>query len=239
MFDTRVPPFNHVDARRAVNWAVDRRALVDLYGGPAIAVPTCQLLPPGFPGYSWYCPYTRGPHDGRYHGPDVIRARELVRRSGTAGTRVSVWQSPSVVVPPFCRYLVRVLRSIGYDAVLREAPDNDYFYDPRHHVQVQSNGFAADYPVPSTFYDTMASCLNTWAFCDRALDRAAARAAKLQFSDPGAALRAWTRIDRTVTNLAVLVPGVTTYDWRFVSARVGNYTVNDVYGPVLSQLWVR
>ena len=59
-------------------------------------------------------------------------------------------------------------------------------------------------------------------------------------SDPGAALRSWTRIDRDLTDQAALVPLTNLVDWWFTSARVGNYQSGgrDV-GPLLSHLWVR
>src|SRR5205823_29958 len=59
--NTRVPPFDHVLVRRALNLAIDRRAAVDILGGPRDALPACQLLPPGMPGYRAYCPYTLHP----------------------------------------------------------------------------------------------------------------------------------------------------------------------------------
>ena len=45
--NVNIPPFNE-KARQAVNYAVDREALVNLFGGPVLAAPVCQVLPPGF-----------------------------------------------------------------------------------------------------------------------------------------------------------------------------------------------
>src|SRR5215831_19581623 len=56
--NTRTPPFNNLKARQAINYAADRNAYVKIGGGPSLAVPTCQILPPNFPGYKPYCPYT-------------------------------------------------------------------------------------------------------------------------------------------------------------------------------------
>ena len=56
-FNTRVPPFNDELARQAVNYATDRNKLVQIEGGPELATPTCQLLPPNSPGYRYYCPF--------------------------------------------------------------------------------------------------------------------------------------------------------------------------------------
>ncbi len=56
--NTRVPPFDHVRARQAVSYALDRAELARIAGGPETPQPTCQLLPPNFRGYRPYCPFT-------------------------------------------------------------------------------------------------------------------------------------------------------------------------------------
>jgi peptide/nickel transport system substrate-binding protein len=78
MLNTRRPPFDNLDARRAVAFAFDRRAAVTSMGGHDVARENCQLLPPNFPGSRPYCPYTAsGTAAGR---PDLRMARRLVRR---------------------------------------------------------------------------------------------------------------------------------------------------------------
>ena len=57
ILNTRVPPFDDIRVRRALNVGIDRRAVVRAIGGPAAGAPTCQILPPNFPGYVHYCPY--------------------------------------------------------------------------------------------------------------------------------------------------------------------------------------
>ena len=65
VLDTRVPPFDDVDVRRAMNLALDRDRIVQIFGGEAAARATCQQLPPNFPGYEPYCPYTSEPRPRR------------------------------------------------------------------------------------------------------------------------------------------------------------------------------
>src|SRR5207253_683702 len=77
VFNTRVPPFDNVNARRAVNYAIDRTHLVGLTPGQAR---TCQVLPPNLTGYVRFCPFRL----------DLPRARRLVTASGTAGRTVTV-----------------------------------------------------------------------------------------------------------------------------------------------------
>src|SRR5215475_11539155 len=84
------PPFNNVLARQAINYAANRTAYVKIAGGPSLAVPTCQILPPNFPGYSAYCPYTAGSSTSSWSGPNLAKAKDLVAKSGTKGMKVVV-----------------------------------------------------------------------------------------------------------------------------------------------------
>ena len=91
-FNTRVAPFDDPGVRRAFSIAANRSRLVGLLGGSDDASPTCQILPPGIPGYRRYCPFTAHPGTaGAWTGPNLTAARKLVAASGTRGMRVTVW----------------------------------------------------------------------------------------------------------------------------------------------------
>jgi YVTN family beta-propeller protein len=244
VLNTTVPPFNNIKARQAFNDAVDRNKLVELYGGPSVAVGTCQMLPPNFPSYSWYCPYTTGPANGDYRGPDLAKARSLVEASGTRGISVTVYGTTDGANGPVNTYLKQVLGQLGYKATFHALPNTTAFEFLSTHkkLQVEPYGFGADFPLASNFYDALVACgagSNVSEYCNRGLDQRAASATALEATDPGAALRAWTQIDRVVTESAQILPLANFKDTTVVSKRVGNYQSNQLVGPLLSQLWVR
>jgi len=115
--NTRTPPFNNLKARQAINYAADRSAYVKIGGGPSLAVPTCQILPPNFPGYKPYCPYTAGTDHTKWTAPDLAKAKQLVQQSGTAGMKVVV--NTDIPDKALGEQMVSDLKSIGYKASLQ------------------------------------------------------------------------------------------------------------------------
>jgi ABC-type transport system substrate-binding protein/DNA-binding SARP family transcriptional activator len=249
-----VPPFNQLRVRQAVNLALDRQAVVTGYGGPLAAQPACQILPPYLPGYRRYCPYTRSPTaDGRWHAPDLARARRLVAASGTTGMKITVWNTPTPQANVTeTRDTVTALRQLGYRASLRLLPDSTYFTytnDSRNHAQVIDGGWGADYPSADDFLGKLTcthfaphngqATTDASELCERALDNQIARAAQLQTTDPSAAAALWARLDHQLTNLAIWLPTVTPNETDLISARTGNYQYNPVWGALIDQLQIR
>jgi peptide/nickel transport system substrate-binding protein len=229
--NTRQPPFDDIRVRRALDFAVDRAKAAALEGGPDLAQPTCQLVPPTLPGYVRYCPYA---------GPDLEQAKRLVAASGTRGQTVVVWSMP--YFDGDARYVVSLLQQLGYRARLKRFPDLSTYFGTLEKTHPQA-GFAGWFglQLPSDIFETLGCALSqNWAdFCDRGVDREVQRLIQLQASDPEAAAKLAAKIDRTLVDRAPWVPLWTPRLVDFVSRRVGNYQFNAYDSTLLDQLWVR
>jgi YVTN family beta-propeller protein len=250
--NTREPPFDDVRARRAVNYMIDRSEFVDILGGPEAAQPACQVLPPNFPGYRPYCPYTLSPDGGAWSAPDPTKALELVRASGTAGARVMFWMPTDIpnatAVERFAR---RTFTKLGYRFSARRFPGLDEYYGAlgatrRTVPESGINAWAADYPAASNFFETLTCAsaadkdtANLSRFCSPSIDREIARARRLQAVNQAAASKLWAKIDRETTDRAAWVSTVTPRNVDLVSKRVGNFQRHPLFGVLLDQLWVR
>jgi peptide/nickel transport system substrate-binding protein len=243
-FNTTLAPFDDVRARRALSLALDRRELVRRYGGRDVASATCQILPPGIPGYRPYCPYTLDPGPaGRWTAPDLKRARRLVAASGTRGQRVILWSwsDDPEITPELARYFVGVLRDLGYRARLKLVTHAS-LHDPPASV------FARIQLIPAAWGDTPQGFFRTWFacdgpnvhgwFCDRRLDRWMRRAQALKATRPRAAAELWARIDRALVDRAAWVPTVNEHFVDLVSARVRNQQGHVYWGLFADQLWL-
>jgi YVTN family beta-propeller protein len=252
-FNVRRAPFDNVLARRAVNLAIDRAAIARRLGGPGLSIPTCQVLPPHFPGHKDYCPWTRKPHHGRWHGTDLPRARALVRASGTAGAAVdfiSLHNDP--VAAAAAGALVSALRSIGYHprVISNDAQYYRRLASPHGQWNISAGDWIADYPSPSQFLGYFLSCANyhtqdparttnSGGFCNTHFDRLIAQAQTLQPTDPVTAQEIWAKADRLAVDQAAWLPLVNTASAELLSRRAGHFTLDANNLPQIDQLWVR
>jgi peptide/nickel transport system substrate-binding protein len=152
--DATQAPFDHRDARLAVNMALDRTAFVRLASGGV--TPSCYLLPPsivGHPGDDDACP---GGNPATSPSPaQVARARQMVQQAGLAGSPVTVWSETRNPRQQFCEYLVSVLDRLGFNASLKVIQDSVYFQTIGNAGTRAQIGFAdwvQDFPNPADFY---------------------------------------------------------------------------------------
>ena len=230
-FNLRLAPFDDVRVRQALNLAVDRERLVELFGGPDLATPTCQVLPPGIPGYRPYCPYR----------VDLDRARRLVRASGAQGTDVTVWgfTDDPTISPAVTRYVGGVLRELGFEVTVRLASRETFGRVPLDRIQIISGAWGNDsaHGMLSNWFSCGASGNHGW-FCDPKVDRALGRAQRLVARDPRGAQRIWASLDRRITDRAGWLPMINEHGLEIVSERVHNYQFHPYWGFIADQAWV-
>ena len=251
--NVNLPPFNNEKARQAVAYAVDRRALVALFGGPNLASPLCQQLPVGMPGYQPYCPFSKDAAAGKaWTAPDMAKAKQLIDESGTRGAKVTLIGDDKAVPKAIATYMQGVLRDLGYDASLKTVSHNiqfTYIQNTGNNVQISVTDWYADYPAPSDFLNVLFSCdsfhpgsdssINIAGWCDKKVDADMKAALQAAVTDPAAANGMWAKVDQEITDAAPAAALFQPKRVDIVSQRVGNFTFNDSYHLIFSQVWVQ
>jgi peptide/nickel transport system substrate-binding protein len=250
--NTKEPPFNNLDARQAINYAANRSAYVKIAGGPSLAVPACQILPPNFPSYKPYCPYTTGAQTV-WSGPDLAKAKALVKASGTLGDKVVVDGTNDQVGTALVEQMVSDLDAIGYKASpqLLSASIQYPYVQNSTNITKWNVGWSAwyqDYPAPSDFLNVLLGCgsihpdsdasPNIAEFCDPSVQAQITKAESEEATDPSAAAALWTQVDHEDTSQA---PWVNMYNPKqidFLSKDVHGYEWNPQWYILIDRLWL-
>ncbi len=203
-----VPPFNKVEARQAVNYAIDSRALQRIFGGRL--EPSCNFLPPAYAqtGYKKIDPCPYGDPAGP---PDIAKAKQLVEQSGTKGQTVTVWGNNKDPRPAITEYLRDVMTQIGYKAKTKILDQQVYFAtigDKKTKAQAGFTDWYQDFPHPADFFEPNLSkkalqgnpTFNFQFKSDPVLDKGLAELNPE--SDPTKVADGWAAIDRNVIEQA-------------------------------------
>lgn len=144
MLNSRRPLFATARMRRAVNFAVDRRALAKTAGPGYWGLPTDQYLPTGMPGFRDADIYPLG-------GPNVDRARALAGRRH----RHAVMYTCNA---PACRRVGEIVKAnlgaIGIEVEVKPfslIPMFQREFTRGESFDIGLYGWALDYPDPSDF----------------------------------------------------------------------------------------
>jgi peptide/nickel transport system substrate-binding protein len=251
-FNVNEPPFNNLKARQGVNFATDRAALVKIAGGSKLALPTCQVLPPNFPGYVPYCPYTKNPGSGKWTAPDLQKAKQLINASGTKGAAVKVNTDSTDTDKALGLYFVGLLNKLGYKATLQALSSDiqyPYIQNSKNHVQFAFSDWFQDYPAASDFLVILLGCgsihpgsnssPNIAQFCNKGIQAKMDHAGQVGLTDPAAGNKIWAQVDKEVTDQA---PWVSMYNPKyidFLSSRVKGYLFSPQWYFLLGQASVK
>lgn len=227
-------PLSDERLRRAVNLAVDRRALARIAGGEVAAAPWSALLPPDLLGDQPSRPFRR----------DLTAARRLVRRADPPSVRLLLTSPADATSTAIAVRVERDLEAIGFRVVRTVVTTSKYaayIADPGAEYDLAVSAWGPSFGDASTVLGPLLVCGrgdNLGGFCDVEVDgRYAEIAASPLGNGRDSQFAAFAAdLGREQVPLAVLL------ERRWVSligARVGNYR----WGPVrlvdLSTLYLR
>jgi peptide/nickel transport system substrate-binding protein len=246
--NTTVEPFDDIDVRRAVVYAIDRQNIKRVFGGPITGPIATSVIPSSLPGglsAEEYNPFATDDMAG-----DMDKAKELMAKAGYENG----FDGPILVVgasdPPHDRILESVradLVELGFSNLELKDPafPNQYtqFYQvPSQNVGIgTSAGWCSDYPDPATFIEPLfnganihpSSNQNYAELDDPAINRSIQRALRLPLGEERD--EAWEQLNREVTERALWVP----WSWDSETIFHSGDLVNPVYNEFFSHVdWV-
>jgi YVTN family beta-propeller protein len=235
IFNARRPLFADARMRRAVNYAIDRRALTAAPALPDTARPTDQYIPPGVPGYEDRPIYPLG-------GPDLERARRL---AGPGRRKATLYVCTGAECARNGETLKQNLAAIGIELDVRQVSDpvllGELPNDPDAPYDLIMNGWLMDLPDPANVINFLFGADSPFRSPSISLDPAfearIAAAARLTGTER---VEAYARLDRDLAAgpapLAAFANGTAKH---LFSARVGCQFEHPIYGIDLAALCLR
>lgn len=226
--NTSRPPFDDLEVRKAVNYAVDAAALERIYSGALTAAH--QILPKGMPGHEELDLY---PHE-------MAKAEALIKQANPSDREITVWTDNESPNDEAGAYYADVLEKIGFDVKLKTINADVYFQLISNPSTAElDTGWAnwfADYPHPNDYFQPQLAgesigSTNLAHVDDPELN---AKIAKLGEEQLGAQQKSeYAEMDREFMELAPWAPYGTNTVSTFVSSDVDLDEV--VFNPIFGQ----
>jgi peptide/nickel transport system substrate-binding protein len=232
--NVRKPPFDNLQVRRAVNYAVDPAALERIYGGQMKS--TQQVLPDAMPGHR---PLHLYPHD-------LAKAREMIAAADPSERKVTVWTDDYGPNKQAGEYYEGVLKEIGLQPTLKVIPAANYTTiignESTPDLDTGWGDWYMDYPHPNDYFQPQLSGENILPTASSNYSRFDDPAINHQIAKLGAETlgprqeAAYAQLDRAVMKQAPWAPFGTTEMITFVSSDIDldKLVVSPVYGQDLA-----
>lgn len=204
--NTRVPPFDNVKVRQAMNHAINKERIIKLLNGRGTVAN--QILPPLMPGYD-------PDYQGYEYNPE--KAKQLLAEAGFPdGFETSIECIAVDPQPKLCESFQQDLAQIGVKLEIKTLAASTVIEDGGTEGKapmIWSGGLAwiQDYPDPDDFYAPILGCGSAvpggwnWAwYCNEELEKKAIAA--LGMTDREQRLQVIREIFRTLMDEAVWVP---------------------------------
>tara|TARA_R110002049_G_scaffold203654_1_gene374223 strand:- start:20603 stop:22243 length:1641 start_codon:yes stop_codon:yes gene_type:complete len=222
--NVKMPPFDNVDVRRAVNMAINKERITQVINGRA--VPATQPLPPSMPGY------TDG-YEGYAYDPE--KAKEMLAEAGFAdGFETELYVMNTDPNPRIAQAIQQDLANIGIKASIQSLAQASVIAaggEADQAPMIWSGGMAwiADFPDASNFYGPILGCAGAvqggwnWSwYCNEEIDAMATEADSM--TDPDAVearLQKWSDVYMKVMDDAPWVPVFNEQRYTMKSERMG------------------
>jgi peptide/nickel transport system substrate-binding protein len=239
------PPFNNLDARKAVVEGLPEAGLSRL--GSGTLSPACYFLPPAIPGHpSGKCPL------GNPGNGNIAAAKKLVQESGQANVPIVVYSEQRSPRLQWCVAYEQELKSIGFKNVtLKEVSDENYFTVIGESKKVDpQTGFAdwnQDFPNPVDFYGvlldgqhiTSIDNENFGQTNDPYINKEVTKLGATPTTELGKVVSQWQSLEKYVAkNAYAAVFGYQSFPF-LTSTRIKVSYTNDIYGWDLDGISVK
>jgi ABC-type transport system substrate-binding protein len=229
--NTARPPFDNVALRKAVNYAVDRPALLRLVGKYA-GKRTDQILVPGIPGYEPLSTYA-------FAGANVAKAKQVGGQAIASAATVNVVHTTSSSQTTRAQVIEYNLRAAGFKVQDVPLPASTFFGaigSKGTTYGIATAGWCGDYFDPYDYINVLLDGRSIQAANN--VDVSYFHNAKVEAQmDAAAALSgaaraaAYAKLDREImTEYAPWVPVYIGNSRHFVSSRVQNWIYSSYFG---------
>jgi peptide/nickel transport system substrate-binding protein len=229
--NTKVAPFNKVECRKAVQYAIDKVSVQTAEGGPIRGDVASTVLPPDIPGYEKSDVYASTGNKG-----DAAKAKDQLKACGKSSitTNISARSDRPQEIDA-ATAIINSLKSVGINASLKQYPSGKYFTDyagvpkftEKNNIGLIMMQWGADWPSGYGFLQQILNGSAIGASGNTNLsqydnkDVNALLEKAIGTEDTTARNSLYTEIDKKTMDDAVLVP--LTY-FKVLLARPVNYT---------------
>ncbi len=149
--NNEVPPLNNVNVRKAINFAINRTAILAQWGGPLAGAPSDQIIPAGQSDYKQYTIYP--------NTPNLAEAKKLMAASGvkTPVTLVLRTQNDTPGFMNMAQVIQANLKPIGINVKVVGSPNSvnsSYITNYKAHVPLGIEPWSLDFPDGEAIINT-------------------------------------------------------------------------------------
>lgn len=238
--NVNVKPFDNVECRKAVQYAVDKQSMVDSIGGSVKGDPATTVIPPTVAGYKKFDLY---PSEGSKG--DVAKAKEHLAKCGKPKgfktTLTARSDRPDEITA--ATQLQGSLKAIGVTAEIKQFPADKYFTDfagvpdwvHKNNAGMMMMAWGADWPTGFGFLDQIVNGsaikpsggTNLMELDDKAINELLVKG--IGTVDTEARNATWGEVDQKVMENASVVPLFYRKNLLYRPDSAANVTVTDAY----------